>query len=359
MPLKEREGWLPLHHAMGIVDPIFIIGTERSGTNLLRLILNTHPDIAVPHPPHIMKNFSGLEPLYGDLSIDSNFKRLIHDVVRSVELHPYPWGMEIDRDEVFRTARARDLINVYFSVYDQYLKATGKKRWCCKSTFMIDHVARIIKHHPGARFIYMVRDGRDVAASARKSIFNHYSAYYIARLWKKEQDQGIYWLKRLPGEAILLLRYEDLVERPEDKVREVCGFLDEPFDARMLKFFETDEARKSGSLSVSWENTKRPIMRENVDKFRTELKENAIRVFEAIAGPELEYFGYKPSGTNLSDTDRERLSRFRTTYLIEEKLLGLKAHIIHMLKDRNNTLRFKKSVFLKYAGLRLILRSIF
>ncbi|MCR4286857.1 MAG: sulfotransferase, partial [Deltaproteobacteria bacterium] len=56
-------------------SPIFIIGTERSGTNLLRLILNAHPNIALPHPPHIMKNFSGLVPLYHYLGVDGNFRR--------------------------------------------------------------------------------------------------------------------------------------------------------------------------------------------------------------------------------------------------------------------------------------------
>jgi len=72
------------------MDPIFIIGTERSGTNLLRPILNSHFHIAIPHPPHIMKNFYKLEPLYTDLNKDAQFKRLIKDVVAMVELHPYP-----------------------------------------------------------------------------------------------------------------------------------------------------------------------------------------------------------------------------------------------------------------------------
>src|SRR3989338_8267058 len=142
-------------------SPIFIIGTERSGTNLLRLILNAHPNIAVPHPPHIMRNFSGLAPLYRNLGKDANFRRLIGDVVRSVELHPYPWGIRLDRGRIFKEASGRDLISIFFCVYGQFLESTGKRRWGCKSTFMLHHVDAVLKCYPSARFIYMARDGRD------------------------------------------------------------------------------------------------------------------------------------------------------------------------------------------------------
>src|SRR5512145_1978418 len=127
------------------MTPVFIIGTERSGTNLLRLILNTHSNIAVPHPPHIMKCFKPILPLYGDLCNERNFRRLVGDVCRMVELHPYPWEMTPDQEKVMQGAKARDLINVYFEIYNQYLSFTGKKRWACKSTFMIEHVEEILR----------------------------------------------------------------------------------------------------------------------------------------------------------------------------------------------------------------------
>ncbi len=335
------------------MDPIFIIGTERSGTNLLRLMLNAHPDIAVPHPPHIMKNFFPIEPLYKDLSIDANFKRLVDDVARSVELHPYPWGIKIDRDDIARSPGPRNLVNIYFAVYDQYLKSTGKKRWGCKSTFMINHVALLLKYRPNAKFIYMVRDGRDVLHSAKKSIFNHYTAYYAAKLWIKEQQTGMYWLRMLPASSILLLKYEDLVARPEESVRCACDFLGERFEPRMLKFFETDEAKKSGSLSVSWENTGRPILSENAGKFRAGLARAEIELFEAIASEGLDFFGYPLSREFfLSESDRARGVKWRLRYLLEEKALGLKVQVSHILKDKNNMLRLRKFLFIKYVALR-------
>ena len=79
------------------MDPIFIVGTERSGSNLLRLILDAHPNIAIPHPPHIMLELDHLEPKYGDLSLDQNLRRLINDAVRVVEPPFAPWDIVVDR----------------------------------------------------------------------------------------------------------------------------------------------------------------------------------------------------------------------------------------------------------------------
>src|SRR5947209_4300568 len=94
-------------------DPIFIVGTERSGSNLLRLILNEHEAIAIPHPPHLMRDIFPCLGRYGDLSSDASFRKLVRDCVRLVELHFMPWGVRIDPDEVFSRARERSLYAIY------------------------------------------------------------------------------------------------------------------------------------------------------------------------------------------------------------------------------------------------------
>jgi hypothetical protein len=333
------------------MDPIFIIGTERSGTNLFRLILNSHPNIAIPHPPHILKNFFRLEQFYGDLSNDNNFKLLIHDVARTVELHPYPWGIALDKEKIFRQARDRSLISIYFAIYGQYLESSGKKRWGCKSTFMIDHVGLVRKYYPQARFIYMVRDCRDVAVSAKKTIFNRYCVYYTARLWKKEQQTGIYWLNKLSKDEIFLLRYEDLLIEPEGTVRALCDFLNEPYMEGMLGFFRGEEAKKSSGLSAAWENNSKPILTNNFDKFKSGLKGEETALIETIAGEELDYFSYKLTEPfYLSESRRARGVKFKLSYLIEEMIIMVKVQVAHIFRDKNTGLRLKKFWFLKFIG---------
>ena len=334
------------------MDPIFIIGTERSGTNLLRLILNTHSNIAIPHPPHIMKNFFKLEPLYGDLKKDANFRALVKDVIEMVELHPYPWGIKLNAERISREAEERNLISIFFAVYNQYLESASKARWGCKSTFMIYHVASVRRYYPSSKFLYLVRDGRDVAASAKKSIFNRYCVYYTAQVWKKEQQIGIYWLNKLDKDNIFLLKYEDLLSDPKGTVRSVCSFLNEPYQENMLNFFHTQEAQKSGSISAAWRNTASPIIKNNFEKFKVELRKDEIDLFENIASEELDYFSYRLSRPfYVSEMARARGIRFKISYLIEDLFLMLKAQGKHLFTDKNNLLRFKKFWFLKLIRL--------
>ena len=330
------------------MNPFFIIGTERSGTNLLRLILNSHSNITIPHPPHILKNFFNLEPLYGDLNNSRILKTLINDIVKTIELHPYPWGMTIDKEKILNNIKEKNLICIFFAIHEQYLENSGKKMWGCKSTFMINHLALIKQYYPKAKFIYMIRDGRDVAVSARKTIFNHYSIYHTAKLWKKEQQTGIYWLNKLPKEDIHPVKYEDFVSDPEVSLKNICSFLNEMYEVEMLNFFKTKEAKKSSNISAAWKNTANPVMSNNFGKFKAKLAEREVNLFEAMAAPELDYFSYElASPFYVSEGIRARGIRFRMIYLLEEVFLKFKVQIKYFFSDKNNFLRYKKFWFLK------------
>ncbi len=336
-----------------VKDPIFIIGTERSGTNHLRLILDAHPAVAVPHPPHILKNLFPLEPAYGDLSDDRRFRTLIRDVARLVALHAYPWGFPIDEEEVFRTATARNLVCVYFAVHDQFAAHAGKPRWCCKSTHMLRHAALVRQHRPAAKLILMVRDGRDVAVSARESIFNRYSVYHSARLWQEEQRVGMYWLDKLSDREIHLLRYEDLLAEPARTVESLCAFLDIPFREDLLRFHETEEAKVCASLSQDWRNTDKPLLRGNSGKFRQALSQEEIDLYEAIAAPELDRFGYELCRP-LHESERRRALGvpFRLRYALQELCGLIRVQGRRIFQDRNFTRRLRKFCFLQSLRLR-------
>ncbi|HYC85548.1 MAG TPA: hypothetical protein VEB86_10015, partial [Chryseosolibacter sp.] len=71
--------------------PIQFVGTQRSGSNLLRVMLNQFPEISAPHPPHILKTFFPILPIYGDLEDDANFKTLVIDICEWVNVNPVPW----------------------------------------------------------------------------------------------------------------------------------------------------------------------------------------------------------------------------------------------------------------------------
>src|SRR5262245_38028387 len=112
---------------------IFMIGTQRSGSNLLRLMLNESPEIAAPHPPHILQRMMPLVKHYGDLDKPDAFSLLVDDVCRLVELNPVPWeGVTLDRRDVAARCRNHNLVAVSGAVYDVMAESWGAKTWCCK-----------------------------------------------------------------------------------------------------------------------------------------------------------------------------------------------------------------------------------
>ena len=199
--------------------PLFILGTERSGSNLLRLILDSHPRIVIPHPPHVMRYFTPLVERYGDLADAARFRRLVDDVLTLVRAHIHPWPWVPDAEDLVRRARVvpggdkPDLFSVYAALHeavrDHQLGPDGG-RWGCKSTFMIDHVDRIVAEWPGARLLWLYRDPRDVAASSRQSVFSAFHPWMTARLWDRQQRQGL----ELEARGVPLLRIKYVSHAP-------------------------------------------------------------------------------------------------------------------------------------------------
>lgn len=322
--------------------PVFIIGTERSGSNLLRLILNAHPKMTVPHPPHIMSYFAPVEKLYGDLAVDENFRHMAQDVVAHVHGHIHPWPSPIDLDRLCNEAYPRDLFGLYAGVYDQHLAATGKEIWGCKSTFMIHYVDRILARYPGARLIWLVRDPRDVAVSSRDSVFNPFHPYLTAELWAKQQQLALDLEQRLRPNTLYRLTYEALVQQPEATVQALTTFLGIDFVPGMLRFFETEDAKTSASLARDWRNTAAPILSNNANKFVTKLTRAEIHAVERAAAPVMQKLGY----ALLTDVSRPEIVSGieRFWFNLRNELARMRVEYHSLLEDRNQWRRWARSV---------------
>ncbi|MEN9785914.1 MAG: hypothetical protein RLZZ299_1178 [Pseudomonadota bacterium] len=326
--------------------PIFILGTERSGSNLLRLILDAHPSITVPHPPHVVRYFAPLQHSYGDLRRDPAFRALAQDVVRLMDTHIYRWEMPIDAERLVREAPTRDVTGLYLALYAQHREAVGKPRWACKSTFMIDHVRDVLDRVPDAKLLFLVRDPRDVALSSKTSVFSTFHPVRTAELWRDQQRTGLHWLDTLPPERIRLVRYETLVAEPEATLRSLCAFLDEPWDSRILFFFERDEARKSASLAESWQNTAYPIRADSVGRWKEALTDADLRAVEAIAREPMARLGYALTHDD-AELDAVDLGPVVTARVaLEEQLLRLRVEARSLQRDRNVGRRWKRALLL-------------
>jgi hypothetical protein len=331
----------------GPTDPLYIIGTERSGSNLLRVILNAHPDIDVPHPPHILKYFHALEPGYGDLNQTRPRRALVRDVLRLLAVHIYPWSVDIDAQQVIDTARPANLLGIFAAIYDQHRAQTGKRRWGCKSTFMVHHIAAALQRDPGAKFIWLVRDPRDVALSSRASVFSPFHPLFTAELWDTQQREALAALVDHP-EAILRVHYEDLIGDLEPTLRRVTDFLGEELHPDMLAHHRSAAAKKGAGLSESWKNTGAPVVRTNAGKYRTGLSSRHISLVEMAAGETMTTLGYSLDGPPCTKPGPLR----RPGFALQDTAWQLAVELRSVFKDANHWRRWGRAVLMAILGWR-------
>ena len=113
---------------------IQFIGTQRSGSNLLRIMLNQLPEIAAPHPPHILETFEHLLPIYNNLNDNANFESLVNDVCLWVELNPVKWQIsKFDRALIRDRCKENTLITLFYEIYSYYAELQNCEYTCCKS----------------------------------------------------------------------------------------------------------------------------------------------------------------------------------------------------------------------------------
>jgi len=256
-------------------------------------MLNQLPEVAAPHPPHILQRMTPLMSAYGDLQRDDHFQSLVDDVCRLVELNPVPWrGVEFDREVIAQRVQARSLMGVFEAVYDQAAEAQNATTWCCKSLANIKFLPAIESHFSDAKYIYLYRDGRDVAVSFRKAVVGEKHFYHIAREWAQTQRLALTMEPHIGADRFFRVKYEELVGEPEATMKRICKFLNAEYRSDMLNFHETEEARSSAKSSELWGNVTQPIMKGNTGKFRLEASDEDIRIFESVAGPVLSQLGY-------------------------------------------------------------------
>ncbi len=273
-----------------------IIGTQRSGSNLLRLMLNQLKGVFAPHPPHIMGTFYPLLKYYGNLKSDNRFRTLIDDVCRLVELNPVPWEpLRTDRDLIFESCKVRTLTEVFRNIYGINAMSRGAGHWVCKSMQNVHYLTLFEESGFKPKLIYLYRDGRDVALSFKNALVGSKHIYPLARKWMIEQELSIDYLKHCePGRAFLI-SYESLLMQPESEMKRLCAFLGLDYDTRIFEFYDSAESIRTADSGKMWSNLKKPIIPRNFGKYKKGLSTWEIELFEQIAGNTLKKLGYELS----------------------------------------------------------------
>lgn len=331
------------------IKGIQFIGTQRSGSNLLRVMLNQLPQISAPHPPHILKTFFPLLDQYGDLTDEQNFKLLVADVCDWVNGNPVPWeGCSLNVDEVIGACRRQSLIGIWEAVYTLKAIADKASYWCCKSMESILYVNEIEASGVHPFYIFLYRDGRDVALSFKKAIVGPKHIYCLAKKWKEEQQMSLEVISKLPEHRFISIRYEDFILAPGNFMKQLCDKLQVPFTEAVFDYFHSRESINTAKSGAMWRNVAKPIIGSNVKKYEKELSEDDLRIFEQVAGDMLNELGYpttKQENRTSGDFTKAEIDHFLTIdeVLKSESLKTADPADIENRRVQNNKLQEIKS----------------
>jgi hypothetical protein len=189
--------------------PIFVIGCGRSGTTLLRMILDSHPRISCGEETKFLIDLESIVTRYWSLLSTYGLDRAY-------------WIEHIRR--------------LYLDFQSVYLERRGKARWADKTPTYTPHLAFIDELFPTAQYVHLVRDGHDVVASHRERWGWRAGARAANSIWVSYVRAARAFGAQLPAGRFHELKYEDLVTSPEATARALFAFLGEPWDPAVLQY---------------------------------------------------------------------------------------------------------------------------
>jgi hypothetical protein len=282
----------------------FVVGMNRSGTTLLRMMLDAHPDLTIPPETHFVPDL-----IKAAREDDATPESALEAMKSAREWGDFGFSDEfmLERLRALPEVKAGPAVRVF---YDAYTEEQGKPRWGEKTPTYVQKMKLIQRAIPEARFVHVIRDGRDVALSVLDRTVRDLTAGDIAKRWQKKITKAREDKPKL--RHYMEIRYEDLILDTEPVLRSVCEFIELPWDDSLLTYHERSADRlkemaralpaegRAKELSVerrmaTHEMTTKPPSADRVARWRTQMTAEQREEFEAIAGELLDQLGY-PTG---------------------------------------------------------------
>ncbi|HEV2074720.1 MAG TPA: sulfotransferase, partial [Thermoleophilaceae bacterium] len=284
----------------------------RSGTTLLRLMLDAHPRLAIPPETYFIPKAAKRWRHASGIRSSAEPREAFYETVTGHKRWP---DFHLDADDLRRRLeeeRPRELGDAVRAFYRLYADKVGAPQWGDKTPFYVRRMELIQEILPEARFVHIIRDGRAVTLSIKDLWFGPDSIEEAAEFWIERIGEGREQAPRL--EHYMEVRYEDVVRDPEPQLRRICDFLDLPWDPRVARYHEhvderiamevpPEEVAPDGRVVSTAERQKimervsRPPDPSRIDRWRVDMPEDDRRKFEAIAGDLLAELGYERDST--------------------------------------------------------------
>jgi hypothetical protein len=285
--LKKRKNYrINMNHPA----PIFIVGAPRSGTSLLRNLLYSHPQLFFRSETQFIPAFYRV---YGNPRSRSQALKLAKKMVKMEWISR--WEENIDVNKMAEQGTFAGLVD---NMFMQVARREGGSVWGDKTPHYVRDIETLREIFPAARFVHIIRDGRDACLSQLKANFGPRTIYCAAEYWKKCVEAGLQSENHVPANQLMSVRYEELLLDTEKEMRRVCDFLDLPFEAAVcIPTPVSLRYRKPifRKVAISY-GTVDKLVPTNSQKWKREMSHTDRVIFESIAGDLLERLGYETQG---------------------------------------------------------------
>jgi len=177
------------------------------------------------------------------------------------------------------------------AAYNSYARVHGKTRWGDKTPRYVEDIPFLAELFPTARFVHLIRDGRNVALSYAHVPFGPKNVTKAAQLWADRVRVGCKAGRALPAGRYIEVRYEDLVEDAPGEAKDLCEFLELDFDPGMLEY--TERARDAVLTRAAQYNPNVTSKPTKTRSWEEEMPADQVETFEAVAGDVLSELGYE------------------------------------------------------------------
>ena len=253
-------------------------------------MLDGHSQLAIPDESYFLPQIADRhrDPIDPDA--------FANDLARLATLREW----EVDaRDVRARLRPGMSVGDAVAQVYLLYAEARGKPRWGDKTPMYMQHLPMLERLFPDARYVHLIRDGRDAALSflampegvVTRTWAHPKSAAGFACQWRTEVEAAR-GLGRHVGPRYFEVRYERLAAEPEATLREICAHVELEFEPAML-----DYAGRVDVTAKPHQQRLREPPKTGVRDWRTEMGRDDVRGFEEIAGDLLGELGYERSAS--------------------------------------------------------------
>lgn len=273
----------------------FFVGRGRSGTTLLRSMFDSHPRMAIPYESHFPVTMGLRRSLYESAGA-VNTEMFLSDLFRHYGFKR--WGIPEDNiRQAFSEISGADLTlaDALRLTYRTYARYHGKDRYGEKTPGFVVSIPLLAELFPESRFIHVLRDGRNVALSYLEGGWGPKNLVEAAVYWKRFVQKGRRDGQQLGPERYVEVRYEHLVENPEEQLKRLCDFVGLDFDEQMLRYFERREVlpgRLRPHLKAAHQNLLKPPT-TGLRDWRRQLSVSDAALFDVVAGDLLNELGYE------------------------------------------------------------------